>query len=763
MTSEFFLKEINSLTPEEFDEAVQVFISEHFGYESVNVNGTNDGGNDIKIYKNKKEVKRCVQVTVRKDYDKKIKEDLKKVDELIKKYHYSSFFEYYCSVTISDDKVNELKQYADDEYSIALDIYDANRLAQLGKKKFRECILKKYPELQYKTSARKHSKQERVLFDVLAMGNDTSDIKNGILYSYIVFEINKYDTISFKDLKPEIEKVLPSVGQNELSRAISFLIKEKRIEKTEDGKEYQLSEEEKKCIENIYIQASKDENDFNEAIGALLRKYNIQDDSNVIKQIIEKLCAIYKKDIDDKSFDAREANERFNKYLESLSKDNAQEIKLAIEQICAENTYIQRLTYSESFFSLYKSNELEDYINEKDNVIFLDTPAFVYYLCSGCSYSGKPFEWENPLYKAICSLSNIYDNQQNIQLNVMSDYVNEAAGELKKAIQLSWIIDKYSVLAQTTKTNNTFLEFYRWSKEHDLFEDSIESFSDFVQSFFGMNTDEINYSTFFSMAYNSFVNIVKNREFEVVFNSNIKDFEEHVKEYAKLLTNEKSKSAISNDVNQVVYLLNRRNSGYEAYATNLYLVTWDKTLYKLRDKLIDKFHSKYPYEYFYIVQPSKLVNKLSLANFKINNTQLDSSVLAYADKYFSTSSKIKGLLDYIAPLFNSNSEVEKSNYFLTKISKIEEQQLKNNQEIETPKLKDPAQVFADALEFMLPITEDEKIVGDLYVKFKHLVFSKEGTDKFMECVNQLLTIEKPLWKQQKQDFYIHIDIPTIQD
>ena len=72
-------------------------------------------------------------------------------------------------------------------------------------------------------------------------------------------------------------------------------------------------------------------------------------------------------------------------------------------------------------------------------------------------------------------------------------------------------------------------------------------------------------------------------------------------------------------------------------------------------------------------------------------------------------------------------------------------------------------IFADALEFMLPITEDEKINDIWNVKFKQLIFSKEGTDKFMECVNQLLTIEKTLWEQQKQDFYIHIDFPTIQN
>ena len=93
--------------------------------------------------------------------------------------------------------------------------------------------------------------------------------------------------------------------------------------------------------------------------------------------------------------------------------------------------------------------------------------------------------------------------------------------------------------------------------------------------------------------------------------------------------------------------------------------------------------------------------------------------------------------------------------------KIEEKQLHNLPEIETPKSKDSTQVYADALEFMLPITEDEKIVDNLYVKFKQVIFSKEWTDKFMECVSQLVSSEKVLWQQQKNEFYIHIELPDI--
>ena len=153
-----------------------------------------------------------------------------------------------------------------------------------------------------------------------------------------------------------------------------------------------------------------------------------------------------------------------------------------------------------------------------------------------------------------------------------------------------------------------------------------------------------------------------------------------------------------------------------------------------------------------------------MANFKINNSQLNSSVLAYADKYFGTSSKIKGLLDYIAPLFQSNTDVEKSSYFLTQISKIEKGQLDIIPEVEkSTKSKTSAQIFADVLEFMLPSSEKETNQEILNDKFKQIIFTKEGTDYLFDFVKTLAQIERKQWQQQKDDFYTKItfELPSV--
>lgn len=67
---------LRSLSEEEFDKAMVIFQEYYFHNQVVVVDGHNDGGCDIKIYKNSREIKHCIQVTVNKNIEKKLKSDL---------------------------------------------------------------------------------------------------------------------------------------------------------------------------------------------------------------------------------------------------------------------------------------------------------------------------------------------------------------------------------------------------------------------------------------------------------------------------------------------------------------------------------------------------------------------------------------------------------------------------------------------------------------------------------------------------------------
>ena len=144
--SDFLKTVIRSLSAEKFSEAVAIFERSYLNNEIVSVDGHDDGGCDIKIFKNRKEQKRCVQVTVNKSIKKKIYDDLKKVDELINKYGYSSNFDYFCSVCLSDNSINEYREYANNQYCIELNLYDGNRLAQLNCIKLQDYLYSLVPK-----------------------------------------------------------------------------------------------------------------------------------------------------------------------------------------------------------------------------------------------------------------------------------------------------------------------------------------------------------------------------------------------------------------------------------------------------------------------------------------------------------------------------------------------------------------------------------------------------------------------------------------
>ena len=73
----FLLEAIKGLSKEYFDELVRIFqLSYLHNSEAIFVDGTNDGGCDIKLYQNKREIKKCVQVTVQKHVETKIKKEL---------------------------------------------------------------------------------------------------------------------------------------------------------------------------------------------------------------------------------------------------------------------------------------------------------------------------------------------------------------------------------------------------------------------------------------------------------------------------------------------------------------------------------------------------------------------------------------------------------------------------------------------------------------------------------------------------------------
>lgn len=664
---DFVENAIKSLSPNDFENLITLFQNEYWGAtQAIIVDGTNDGGNDLRIYAGKTPIKKCIQLTTQRNISQKVYSDLVKVNENIIKYSYSSSFEYYWSQSISEDSLNEYKEYARKNYGIDLQFYDAKTLSQIKCNCIKKFIYDLHGE-EIKKNYFKVENSSKVLYDLLSIGNDSSDIKNNLINSFIVFFVFEKEEATIVEIIDSIKlKLDDSVDDGFVKDRINFLRTHKRLlTKKENRALIILSELEKEQISDFVKQADILQQGFESSFSKILDKYNLQCSS---LEIIEYLKNLYKSnyqlDIDQTSNNLELDDSvhkiylEFQKYIEKklVDKGKSNDIILEIRDLCSRNDYINKTGATTAFTSLYKSNKLDKYLRQSDKVIYLDTPLIVFFLCHKYRETKLNIEWDDIFYKATINLIELWENGNGrIRLTTMFDYLKEAAGELQKAIKTSYFLG-FDFIEDLGPTKNSFINFYRFLKENDLFEtEDINDFIDFVMSLGFENTDPDN-SSFIADT----VNILKNHfeffDVEIVFHKNYLDFDDLRREYEITLMTQgkkKSQTAIINDLRLIRYLADK--DSHSDFDTGRYfepyLATWDTTFYDFRKRLLKLSTSSY--SFFYIYNPSRLINKISLENFRLNSEIITNDIFAYADANYNISSKVRTLIDMIAPILGN--------------------------------------------------------------------------------------------------------------
>lgn len=682
--SDFLKTAILSLSPERFSEAVAIFERSYLANEVVSVDGHDDGGCDIKIYKNRREQKRCVQVTVNKNVKNKLYDDLVKVDQLISKYGYSSTFDFFCSVSLSDDKINEYKAYANKTYCVELNIYDGNRLSQLDCHPLEDYL---YSLVKPDTISFSLDKATKLLYQMLASGKNTSGIKQSILNSIIVSILFERGALSVSELKSELFE-RANINVPNILDSIQDLNEDGRVTYDRNSGIICLTDFERECVKDIIATSTIIEEEFLSSFREIFNRYGVQD-QQVLRLVLEDIKCLYKSiynsDIDGLSgFSQKDVIEDFKNNLQkripivSAIEDLYDEIKV----LCENNSYLNRIIASESFLSLYKSNKLEQYLNHKKKVIFLDTPAIVYLLLS--KFSDRVIkEWSDPDYNSMCCLINLCNQNPNrLELCVYREYLYEVSWEIRKALQLSWL-DTCSFTESLGETSNNFYNFYHYMREKDLFEidEEIDSLEDLIYAM-GIDDTDVNSTYFMQDTVKDLDSILQDYGITVVDRERFDCFTECKIFYERQLLlhgKNKTSNAISNDVSQMLYLLTDNANENEE---DLFLSTWDTSLFDLRDGLI-KMDDKGHFSFFHICNPARLSNRIALELFNIDQSAITNDVFLYADKEYDISKKIKSLRDLIAPILgrkgNANSKLIR-NLNSIKKEQIQSSEKEQNQE-----------------------------------------------------------------------------------
>lgn len=678
--SDFVRTAIQSMSPDNFDMLVRIFEKEYLNNESIVVNGVNDGGIDIRIFQNCRDVKKCVQVTINKAIDGKLKTDLKKVEKLITEYNFSSNFDFFCSVRVSEEQIEKYKKFAQDNYDINLEIYDCNRLAQLNCKPVTEYVFSLFNDVGVTIEPYPVNNVDRVLYDLLAGGQATQDIKNGILQSIVLLSLYGSKSMHISELQKIVEKKVNMTIPSFIN-IVNSLKTTHQIEKVNNDSNFvRLSNEESDSIRAIVVISNQLEQEFMTKLNMIASKYSILDVQKLLEQLKKLYNSSYQSEISGVSQGEIEDNHNLDKFISYLKKiikdDNL--LKSAIEEIrtlCDNNNFLNRLTVSSSFLDLYKSNRLDYYIDHKNKKIFFDTPTFIYFLCAQFSEHAN---WDNPYFKSVQSLINLQQSKDSaIEFCIMADYLGEVAGELKKALQCCWI-EKTLMGDCIGETKNTFYNYYLFMKRSESFElsDNISSFEDFVEVL-GFDNIDSDSSSFMVDTIRRLNELAEDCDVFVVprqFYDEYSYAKELYEKHLGLSNNRKSPTAIQNDVSQVLYLLDYTNfiNSNGGYIPDLYFATWDGSLFGFRKKLLEQ-DKQSKYKYFNIVNPAKLSNRLALAKFKIDSSCISCDIFMYAEAKYDISSKVKSLLDIIAPILGKKEKI--NGKLIGKLAKLRSQQL----------------------------------------------------------------------------------------
>ena len=731
----FIFEAIKGLRPDEFSELVRTFQTSYLhNNEAINVDGANDGGCDIKIFQSKREIKKCVQVTTQKQIELKLKKDLEKVSKMISQYRYSNKFEFYCSIPISEDKIEEYKKFAIDEHDIELDIYEAKRLSQLNCKEVVDYIYSLHSDVVLKPEQMNIDKATKTLYDLLANGKDSSDIKNSLVDSVIISILYEKAPIDSLELKNELENRL---GKNlpDILHSVNNLKTDRRIIKVPDNHNLiQLSELEYGNVKEILANSRKAEKDFCDSFAEILAKYQIDYNGEILNELKHLYQYHYSNDIDDNTQSDESENlavfESFKKYLLNIIDDKEDICKLIqeISTLCSSNNYLNKISASESFLSLYKSNQLERYLNQKQKDIYLDTPTFVYLLCS--YYGVDNNDWDNPFYRSMKSLIKLKDTYPDkISFYITQNYLGEVAGEIKKALIFSQF-ESYPFFKDMGGTRNTLFNYYEYLKHSNLFDnnDNIEDFKDFIYSL-GLDNTNPNDSRFFKDANQFLSQVAEDYEISIINWSQNDKYAEFKVAYEKiLLSNSKNKSemAVRNDVNQVIVSLEHDRD------TDCYLTTWDTTIHLLRDKVLSEDeHLKY--SYFIICNPAKLSNRIALESFNIDGSALTNDIFAYADKRYDISNRVKSLLELIAPFLKGRG----SKKIFRNLGRIRKEQIElRGSEVGDGK-EEKNLPIEEIFMLLIPNKNKEKEDKNIMAKFSLFMSSEENSDYIIDIINQI--------------------------
>lgn len=649
---------IETLSEDSFNRLVVEFEKEYWETNDVSlINGPYDGGNDVRVVIDKQDLKNTIQITVQKNYEKKMNDDLDKALTNHINYGYNAVLDFFVSKKISHSKKNNLKKQSLREKGITLNIYDANFFAtEANNYSSIKSTLSSLHKQIYPPINDSLDSNTKILYDTLSLSKKVTSLKTNFVQSIVLSFLYQNPSSTVKQIYSTIKETLyKGLSQDWLGNVVGKLKQQGMLIDVGDffPKQYQLTMDCQEEVQKISSMSNMAEQQLLNDVENILSTYGI---NGYKDKIADKLYDLYDENykIDETEFLRNERNRSLNnvfqsliKYLVQIGIDQEQSHKVANEllDICSNNNFIKKVSVSKMFLTLFKSQKLEAYLSKSPRDIYFDTQVLLRIICSQSEIE----KFEDESYNDINSLFRSIE-QSSVPINMFTtfDYVNETAGHIVEAIRLERFLDMPYIKSMGRSKNvifNLFLEFRK--------KDSTLTFSHFINGWFDVDITQMSYNDTRSMM-GRLCRTLKSRfemlHINVVSIPKFENYEKYKKEYETIysyLEREfkiyKTSTALHNDLNTILLLSKDYECDVEDFKEP-FLITWDRSFFEIRKRMNDRFHEL---GQWYIYSPSKFANTLSVLNFKIDAKAINYNIVALAENRFNYSNDSVSFMDLL--------------------------------------------------------------------------------------------------------------------
>ena len=652
---------ISDLSEDNFNALILNYIKEYYCTKDAYIcNGPYDGGNDLVLNIDGKEIKRNIQITIqKKDIERKVIDDVLKASRNVSKYSYQSTLDFYCSQHISETKQKELKRTAFVNYNIELIIYDNYRLAELVTEyKSMLSVLRKIKERAFPKESLNIDKNTKILFDCLSTNSNIGAIKMNFIVSYILFHIYDngpstvteiYDGINRifcdKFTKSYYESLIGRLNQAEEVQAVNL----------DKPKRFDLSLATRSKLEEIKHRSEIDEASLISEYHQIIQQYNLNLNVEEISQfIINMFNENYEVDVDEITQKSNNRRVQLRKIYTALityihtnahvEEETAKEIAKKIIDVSNKNTTINKSSISRMFINLFQDDKLEDYLNSSERIVYLDTQILLQIICSSYKEIAEP----DILYDIVKNfMTTIEDSNIPISLHTTDGYIEEVVAHLHNALKLEQFL-ALPYIQSLGRSKNVFFNFYLALQKVENY----ESFTDFISQLLDIDEDDV-LNNFDNSVTSALIDIFDCLDISVDHIPYIEpvEYQKYKKEYEKILSynnlDQKSYEARKNDLKTILYIAKEIAPGSSIPP---YLITWDSSFYTVRDEL-KKFKEL---KYWHIYSPQKFTNTLSILNFRIDPNSVNNNIISLVEENFNLSNSTISFLDILNNLFDEN-------------------------------------------------------------------------------------------------------------